>query len=68
MGSVEIAPGASRPFVITNWARFREPSGTTVTPGTYRFELTYTDGDESFRHSSVVYSAQFELVAKLSSR
>jgi hypothetical protein len=68
MGSVEIAPGASRPFVIANWARFREPSGTTVTPGTYRFELTYTDGNESFRYSSVVYSAQFDLVAKVSSR
>lgn len=68
MGSVEIAPGANRPFVVANWANFAEPSGATVTPGTYRFEVTYTDGNDSFRYSSVVYSAQFDLVAKVSSR
>lgn len=68
LGSVEIAPGKNRPFVIDNLAKFREPSGDSLSAGTYRFELTYTDGTESFRHSSTVYSAQFDLAAKLSSR
>jgi hypothetical protein len=67
-GSVELAPGARRPFVIDNWGEFREPSGGAATPGTYRFEITYTDGNKSFRHSAVVYSAEFDLVAKLSRR
>lgn len=68
LGSVEIAPGKNRPFVIDNLAKFREPSGDILSPGTYRFELTYTDGSENFRYSSLVYSTQFDLVAKLSSR
>ncbi len=68
LGSVEIAPGKNRPFVIDNLAKFREPSGETVTAGTFRFELTYTDGNDSFRHSAIVYSAQFDLAEKLSSR
>ena len=68
LGSVEIAPGKNRPFVIDNLVKFREPSGDSLSAGTYRFELTYTDGTESFRHSSTVYSAQFDLAAKLSCR
>ncbi len=66
MGSVEISPGASRPFVIGNLTKLREPSGETATPGTYRFEVTYTDGNKSFRHSASVYSAEFDLVSKRS--
>ncbi|MGB5349563.1 MAG: hypothetical protein WBN10_08180 [Polyangiales bacterium] len=68
LGSVEIAPGKNRPFVVDNLAKFREPSGESVTPGSLRFELTYTDGNESFRHSGTVYSAQFDLAEKLSRR
>ena len=68
LGSVEIAPGKNRPFVVDNLAKFKEPSGTAATPGTYRFEVTYTDGNDSFRHSSNVYSTQFDLAAKVSSR
>lgn len=66
VGSVKIAPGASHPFVIANLGKFREPSGETATSGTYRFEVTYTDGNKSFRHSAVVYSAEFDLAPKLS--
>jgi hypothetical protein len=68
MGSVQIAPGKNRPFVVDNLGKFREPSGEAATPGTYRFELTYTDGKESFEYSSTVYSTQFDLAAKLSRR
>ena len=67
-GAVEISPGSSRPFVVGNLGEFSEPSGEPTTPGTYRFEVTYTDGSKSFRHSAVVYSAEFELVTKLSKR
>jgi hypothetical protein len=62
---VEIAPGSNRPFVVGNLEKFSEPSGEPTTPGTYRFEVTYTDGSKSFRHNAVVYSAEFDLVAKL---
>jgi len=65
-GAVEIAPGASRPFVVENLDEFRQPSGEAPSPGTYRFELTYTDGDDSFRYSGVVYSSEFDLVSKRS--
>ena len=65
-GAVEIAPGTSRPFVIAGMGKFREPSGKAVAPGTYRFEVTYTDGNKSFRHSAVVYSAEFDLAPVLS--
>ncbi|MGB3050003.1 MAG: hypothetical protein WBB42_03350 [Polyangiales bacterium] len=68
LGSVEIAPGKNRPFVIDNLDKFREPSGEAATPGTFRFELTYTDSNESFRHSAIVYSTQFDLAEKLSRR
>jgi len=68
IGSVEIAPGGNRPFVIGNLAKFAEPSGETAGPGTYRFEVTYTDGNKSFQHRAIVYSAEFDLVTKVSSR
>jgi len=68
LGSVEIAPGKNRPFVVDNLAKFRQPSGEAATPGTYRFEVTYTDGTDSFRHSANVYSTPFDLAEKLSSR
>jgi|GEM_PF-1806856 len=61
VASMEIAPGASRPFVIGNLVKLADPSGAAASPGTYRFELTYTDEDESFRHSALVYSAEFDL-------
>jgi hypothetical protein len=66
VGSVEIAPGANRPFVVENLETLREPAGAFAAPGTYRFELTFTDRNESFRHSAVVYSAEFDLVPKRS--
>jgi len=68
MGSVEISPGSSRPFVVGNFNDFTEPSGEPATPGTYRFEVTYTDGTKSFRHNALVYSAEFDLAAKVSRR
>lgn len=68
VGSIEIDPGKSRPFVVRDLSKFRGPSGAALSPGTYRFELTYTDGTKSFRHHAVVYSAELELIAKLSSR
>jgi hypothetical protein len=66
--SVEIAAGKNRPFVIGNFSDFKEPAGESVTPGVYRFELTYTDGSDNFRHYATVYSTQFDLMAKVSSR
>lgn len=68
LGAIGIDPGESRPFVVSNIDEFRAPSGGALSPGTYRFEATYTDGTKSFRHSAVVYSAQFDLIAKVSSR
>jgi hypothetical protein len=65
---VEIAPRSSRPFVVANLNEFSEPSGEPTTPGTYRFEVTFTDGNKSFRHHATVYSGEFDLVAKLSRR
>jgi len=62
-GSLELRPGASRPFVVTNLAKLENPSGESASAGTYRFELTYTDGNESFRYSAPVYSAEFDVVA-----
>jgi hypothetical protein len=67
-GAVKLFPGSSRPFVVANLGEFSELSGEPTTPGTYRFEVTYTDGSKSFRHSAVVYSAEFDLVTKLSKR
>lgn len=67
-GAIELDPGESRPFVVGNLASFEDPSGEAVSPGTFRFELTYTDGTKSFRHSGTVYSTSFDLVTKVSSR
>jgi hypothetical protein len=66
MGSIEIARGASRPFVVANLAKFRDASGEDAALGTYRFELTYTDGSKSFRHSALVYSSEFDFGSKRS--
>jgi hypothetical protein len=68
LGKVALDPGESRPFVIANLERFSAPSGDSIGPGTYRFEVTYTDQNESFTHRGVVYSAELELVAEISSR
>ncbi|MFZ1865386.1 MAG: hypothetical protein WAU39_14265 [Polyangiales bacterium] len=68
LSSVEIAPGSSRHFVIDNLDEFEDPSGASLLPGTYRFELTYTDGTDSFRYHALVYSVELELVPKLSRR
>jgi hypothetical protein len=67
-GSIEIAPGANRPFVVANLNEFAEPSGDPATPGTYRFEVTYTDQGKSFRHHAAVYSSEFDVAAKVSRR
>ena len=67
-GAVEIASGARRPFVVDNIDEFKSASGEAVSPGTYRFEVTYTDGSKSFPHSAVVHSAEFDLVTKVSRR
>ncbi len=66
--AIELRPGASRPFVITNLSEFQDPSGEPVSPGTYRFELSYTDGTKSFKHSGTVYSASFDLITEVSAR
>lgn len=68
LGSIEIEPGKKQPFVVKNMPDFRAPSGGALTPGTYRFELTYTDGNESFKHTGTVYSPQFDVIARISSR
>lgn len=68
LGAVEIAPGSTRHFVIGNVDEFQGPSGAMLMPGTYRFELTYTDGNDSFRYHAIVYSAELDLVPKLSRR
>ncbi len=68
LGTVAVDPGESRPFVIANLERFSAPSGDSIGPGTYRFEVTYTDQNESFTHRGVVYSVEFDLVAEISSR
>ena len=66
--AVEIAAGANRPFVVGNFGEFTESSGDRATPGTYRFELTYTDQGKSFRYHGTVYSAEFDLAVKVSRR
>jgi hypothetical protein len=65
VGSVEIAPGSNRPFVVGSLNGLRSPSGEPPEPGTYRFEVTYTDGDKTFRYSAAVYSAELDLAPKL---
>jgi hypothetical protein len=65
-GSVEIPPGSSRHFEIDNLDEFEDPSGASLLPGTYRFELTYSDKKGSFRYHGTVYSVELELVSKIS--
>ena len=66
--AVEIKRGKNRPFVVGNLTKFEGPDGGPLDPGTYRFELTFTDGRKSFLHHGSVYSGQFELTTRLSSR
>lgn len=68
IGSLELAPGKRRPFVVKNLADLRSSSRERALPGTYRFELTYTDGTNRFDHFGLVYSAKFDVVAEISSR
>ena len=68
VGALKIAPGANRLFVVGNFRDFRQATGELATAGTYRFEVTYTDGSESFRHHGTAYSAEFDLAPRLSSR
>lgn len=65
-GAVEIRAGKNRPFVVKTLSKLADPSGKLAEPGTYRFELTYTDGSESFRHHDTVYSAEFDAVSNRS--
>lgn len=67
-GALKLGPGERKPFVIGNLGELRASSGQKASPGTYRFELTYTDGTKRFEHFGLVYSAQFDVVAELSSR
>lgn len=67
-GAVGIGPGQSKPFVFNRFKTLRDPSGEAATPGTYRFELTYTDGDESFDYHATVYSAELDVTPKRSRR
>lgn len=68
VGSVDLDPGESKPFVVGSLKRFRDSSGDDATPGTYRFELTYTDGTKSFDHHAIVYSAELDVAPKRSRR
>jgi hypothetical protein len=65
-GAVEIRAGKNRPFVVKTLSKLSDPSGKLAEPGTYRFELTYTDGNESFRHHDTVYSAELDAVSNRS--
>ena len=65
-GAVEIRAGKNRPFVVKTLSKLSDPSGKLTEPGTYRFELTYTDGGESFRHHDTVYSAELDAVSNRS--
>ncbi len=64
--AVQIPAGKDRPFVVRTLSKLSAPSGELVEPGRYRFELTYTDGNESFRHYDTVYSPEFDAVSKRS--
>lgn len=68
IGAVEIAPGATRHFVVQSLSELKSASGASLLPGTYRFELSYTDRGDDFRYYATVYSEQLELVAALSRR
>jgi hypothetical protein len=67
-GAIELEPGKSRPFVVRRFADFQTDEGVRVTPGTYRFELSYTDGTKNFEYHGTVYSAPIELMTALSQR
>lgn len=67
-GSIELDPGDKRPFVVRKLDKLRAPDGGSPTPGTYRFEVTYTDSSKSFRHHGIVYSAEVELLHEVSQR
>ncbi|MEM7435812.1 MAG: hypothetical protein AAF436_11715 [Myxococcota bacterium] len=62
--AIEIDPGKNRPFVVNTLSQLAAPSGSLAEPGTYRFELTFTDGDADFRYYDTVYSAEFDAVSK----
>lgn len=64
-GSIELAPGSNRPFVVGRLSELRSPSGGAPEPGAYRFEVTYTDGNKSFRYSAIVYSPELEVTPQL---
>lgn len=64
--AVEIPAGKDRLFVVKTLSKLSAPSGELAEPGTYRFELTYTDGSESFRYYDTVYSAEFDAVSNRS--
>lgn len=67
-GSIELDPRDKRPFVVRSLSRLRGPDGDEPNPGTYRFEVTYSDKAESFRHHGLVYSGEVELVYEVSRR
>lgn len=64
--AIELRAGKNRPFVVKSLSKLSEPSGELTEPGTYRFELTYTDGNENFRQYDEVYSAEFDAVSNRS--
>lgn len=66
--SVKIGPGRNRPFVVESLSKLASPSGSLAAPGTYRYELIYTDGSDNFRHFDTVYSAAFEVEPSKRSR
>jgi len=67
-GAIELDPGDKRPFVVRRLSKLEAPDGGPPTPGTYRFEVTYTDSSKSFRHHGLVYSGEVELVHEVSRR
>jgi hypothetical protein len=67
-GAIELDPGDKRPFVVRSLPKLRAPDGGSPTPGTYRFEVTYTDNPKSFRHHGIVYSGEVDLVHEVSQR
>lgn len=67
-GSIEIRPGKDRPFVVKTLAKLSDPTGKLTEPGTYRYELTYTDRGKRFDHYDTVYSDEFDALSKRSRR
>ena len=68
VGAVQLNPGERRGFVVRHFGKFRSPEGDGVSPGTYRFELTYTDYGRRFVYRDVVYSSEFDVLARISRR